>query len=290
MNPRFQPWQQQVEEAINTLLPAAASPPAQLHQAIRYALLNGGKRIRPMLTYASGELFGIEPQTLHPAAVAIEMIHAYSLVHDDLPAMDDDDLRRGQPTCHKAFTEATAILAGDALQALAFDTLAHADTPSETRLEWIRLLSRASGADGMVGGQMIDLEAEQQTLDDQALCAMHRKKTGALIRAAIRMGATPAQPDHNTIEQLNRYADAIGLAFQVQDDILDVEGESSVIGKPQGSDQQRGKSTFVTLYGLEGAKQQLQQLYQQALDVLSGFGSSAEALTELTHFIIRRDH
>lgn len=290
MNPRFQPWQQRVEAAITTVLPAAGSHPTQLYQAVHYAALNGGKRVRPILTYASGELLGVTPQQLDAAAVAIELIHAYSLVHDDLPAMDDDDLRRGKPTCHKQFDEATAILAGDALQTLAFETLAHADAPAETRLQWIQRLSVASGVNGMVGGQMIDLQAEQQTLDDHALRTMHRKKTGALIKAAILMGATPAQPDTKTVQQLSTFADSIGLAFQVQDDILDVEGDSAVLGKPQGSDQEQGKSTFVTLFGLEGAKQQLQQLHQQALDSLSSFGERNHALAEIANFIIQRDH
>ncbi len=290
MNPRFQQWQQRVEAAINTTLPATNTHPAQLHQAIHYALLNGGKRVRPMLTYASGELFDIDPQQLDPAAVAIEMIHAYSLVHDDLPAMDDDDLRRGKPTCHKQFDEATAILAGDALQTLAFETLSSADISTDIRLQWIQRLSAASGADGMVGGQMIDLLAEQQALDDGALRTMHRKKTGALIKASILMGATPAQADTQSIQQLEIFADSIGLAFQVQDDILDVEGESAIIGKPQGSDVEQGKSTFVTLFGVDGAKQQLQQLHQQALDSLSHFGTKSDSLTEIAHFIIQRDH
>ncbi len=290
MNPRFQQWQQRVETAINTTLPATDSHPTQLHQAMHYAVLNGGKRVRPMLIYASGELFDLNPQQLDAAAVAIEMIHAYSLVHDDLPAMDDDDLRRGKPTCHKQFDEATAILAGDALQALAFEALSSADASAEIRLQWIQQLSTASGADCMVGGQMIDLLAEQQALDSNALHTMHRKKTGALIKASILMGATPAQADHRAIQQLETFADSVGLAFQVQDDILDVEGESAVIGKPQGSDIEQGKSTFVTLFGLDGAKQQLQQLHQQALDSLSHFGTRGDGLVEITHFIIQRDH
>lgn len=290
MNPRFQQWQQRVEAAITHTLPAPDTQPQQLYRAMHYALLNGGKRVRPMLAYASGELLEISPQQIDPAAVAIEMIHAYSLVHDDLPAMDDDDLRRGKPTCHKAFSEATAILAGDALQSSAFETLSNADAPAAVRLQWVQQLSTASGAEGMVGGQMVDLEAEQQTLDIEALRTMHRKKTGALIRASVLMGATPAQADNTTLQQLTTFADAIGLAFQVQDDILDIEGESSVIGKPQGSDIAQGKSTFVSLFGVDGAKQQLQQLHQQALDSLSSLGGTGTALAEIAHFIIVRDH
>ena len=290
MNPRFQQWQLRVEDAIHNNLPSADTHPAQLYQAIHYALLNGGKRVRPMLAYASGELFGVAPEQIDPAAAAIEMVHAYSLVHDDLPAMDDDELRRGHPTCHKAFDEATAILAGDALQTLAFETLSCADATAEVRLQWIQQLTSSSGAEGMVGGQMIDLQAENETLDREALHTMHRKKTGALIRASVLMGATPAQPDEVALQQLHTFAESIGLAFQVQDDILDVEGESSIIGKPQGSDQALGKSTFVTLFGLDGAKQQLQQLHQQANESLSPFGKSATSLTEIADFIIQRNH
>lgn len=290
MNPHFQQWQQRVEATIQQCLPASDAEPAQLHRAIHYALLNGGKRVRPMLVYATAELFEITPSNVDPAAAAIEMIHAYSLVHDDLPAMDDDDLRRGQPTCHKAFDEATAILTGDALQTFAFEVLAHANLDAVTQLQWIQQLSQASGTAGMVGGQMIDLEAEQQTLNAEALRTMHRKKTGALIRASVLMGATPATPDAATQQQLETFAESIGLAFQVQDDILDVEGDSTTIGKPQGSDLAQGKSTFVTLFGLDGAKQQLQQLHQQARDSLSALNASNSGLAEITDFIIQRDH
>ncbi len=290
MNPRFHSWQQRIEEAIQQTLPAPDTHPERLHRAVHYALLNGGKRVRPMLAYASGELFDIAPEQISPAAVAIEMIHAYSLVHDDLPAMDDDDLRRGQPTCHKQFDEATAILAGDALQTYAFNTLSNADTSAKVRLQWVQQLAEASGASGMVGGQMIDLEAEHQTLNIDALRTMHRKKTGALIRASVLMGATPAQPDAKAAEQLHTFADSIGLAFQVQDDILDVEGDSAVIGKPQGSDLEQGKSTFVSLFGIDGAKQQLQQLHQQAMESLSALGAKSASLREIADFIIQRDH
>ncbi len=290
MNPRFQQWQLRAEETIEQCIPPATTHPARLHQAIHYALLNGGKRIRPMLAYATAELFEIDPATVDPAAAAIEMVHAYSLVHDDLPAMDDDDLRRGQPTCHKTFDEATAILAGDALQTLAFETLSSADHSAEIRLQWIQQLATASGADGMVGGQMIDLEAEQQSLNSDALCTMHRKKTGALIRASVLMGATPAEISTTDQAQLETFADRIGLAFQVQDDILDIEGESAIIGKPQGSDQAQGKSTFVSLYGLDGAKQQLQQLHQEALESLAAVDGKSSMLAEIADFIIQRNH
>jgi geranylgeranyl pyrophosphate synthase len=290
MSLRFHQWQRQAEEAILAATPAADAYPYPLHQAIHYALLNGGKRVRPMLVYATAELLGLSSQQVDPAAAAIEMIHAYSLVHDDLPAMDDDDLRRGKPTCHKAFDEATAILAGDALQALAFETLVRAAGAAQVRLRWIELLAEASGSAGMVGGQMIDLEAEQRTLDSDALQTMHRKKTGALIRASVMMGATPAEPDEETLHHLGTFADSIGLAFQVQDDILDVEGDSDTIGKPQGSDQVHGKSTFVTLYGIDGAKMELQKLHQQALQSLHALGQRSAGLIEIADFITQRHY
>ena len=289
MSSQFEIWHSWADEAILQATPPVTTQPERLHQAIHYVLFNGGKRIRPMLLYGTGALFETPAEILTAPAAAIEMIHAYSLVHDDLPAMDDDDLRRGHPTCHKAFDEASAILAGDALQTLAFQVLAQASVDSETRLQWIQLLAESSGSSGMVGGQMIDLEAEHQ-LSAEALRTMHQKKTGALIRASILMGASPAQPDSTTRERLTQFSQAIGLAFQVQDDILDIEGSSQVMGKPQGSDQQQGKSTFVTLFGIEGAKRELRQLYQQALDALVPFGQRADPLLEIANFIIQRNH
>ncbi len=290
MNARFLSWQQRVDREIQRYLPSGEHPPERLHQAIHYCLLGGGKRVRPMLVYAAAELFALNPEQVDAAAVAVEMVHTYSLIHDDLPAMDDDDLRRGRPTCHKAFDDATAILAGDGLQTLAFEALAGAAVPDEIRLQWILSLAQASGVDGMVGGQMMDLEAEQQSLDGDSLINMHQKKTGALIRASILMGAAPAKPDLETLGLLHIFADTIGLAFQVQDDILDVEGESSVIGKPQGSDIAQGKTTFVSLYGVDGAKQRLQQYHQQVRECLTQLGSGSGALAEIADFIIQRNH
>lgn len=290
MNSRFDAWRQRVEEMLLRSIPDATTNPSQLHQSIHYTLFNGGKRIRPILAYATGELFGIADEELDPVAAAVELIHAYSLVHDDLPAMDDDDLRRGKPTCHRAFDEATAILTGDALQTLAFQTLASAPTSEQVRLEWIRLLGQGSGSEGMIGGQMIDLEAEQRPLSDDELRTMHQKKTGALIRASILMGAAPANPEQSVREHLQQFADSIGLAFQVQDDILDIEGASETTGKPQGSDLERGKTTFVSLHGLDGAKRELLQLHQQAQEALALFGEHAEGLQQITDFIIQRDH
>ena len=287
MSNPFGAWQQRVEDALNQFIPATTTPPVRLHKAIHYTVFSGGKRVRPILVYATGELFGTSAEQLDYAAAAVELIHTYSLVHDDLPAMDDDDLRRGEPTCHRAFDEATAILVGDALQTLAFQTIANSTLSSDIRLNWINLLTTASGSEGMVGGQMIDLETVTESAE---LTTMHLMKTGALIRASILMGAAPGDPDQTTINRLERYADSIGLAFQVRDDILDIEGSSDVIGKPQGSDVEQKKSTFVSLFGMDGAKKQLQQLHQQTMDELSSFDNQADSLREVANFIIQRDH
>lgn len=287
MSTLFDVWQQRVEETLKQSIPAITTLPAQLHKAIHYTVFSGGKRVRPILVYATGELFNLSAEKLDKAAAAVELIHTYSLVHDDLPAMDDDDLRRGEPTCHRAFDEATAILVGDALQTLAFQALATSSLSSDIRLKWIQLLAAASGSEGMVGGQMIDLETVSRSAE---LTTMHLMKTGALIRASILLGATPGDPDQATTNQLITYADSIGLAFQVRDDILDIEGTSDITGKPQGSDLEQEKSTFVSLYGMDGAKKQLQQLHQQAIDSLSTFDGRADGLREIASFIIRRDH
>ncbi len=288
--PQFKIWQQRIEEVLESLLPKETSKPAILHQAMRYAVLGGGKRIRPILIYASGMALDVPPEQLDHAAAAVEMVHAYSLVHDDLPAMDNDDLRRGKPTCHKEFNEATAILAGDTLQTLAFETLVQADLNAEMRLQMVQILAEASGAQGMAGGQMMDLQATGHFVTGEALETMHRKKTGALLRACVRLGAVPAQPDTETLDNLEQYAAAIGFAFQIRDDILDVEGATEKIGKPQGSDAVQEKSTFVSLFGLEEAKTRLQQLHQQAQQSLSNFGEQAEPLREIANFIVQRDY
>lgn len=262
----------------------------RLYSAIRYSVINGGKRIRPVLTYASYEAFGTINTNVDAAAGAVELIHAYSLIHDDLPAMDDDDLRRGQPTCHRAFDEATAILAGDALQAMAFEWLCQAgQLQSETRLQMTALLARAAGPQGMVGGQAIDLGAVGQQLDQQHLEDMHRRKTGALIRASVQLGALATeQASQQQLAALNQYADCIGLAFQVQDDILDVEGNTDVLGKNHGADAARGKPTFPTLLGLEQAHQLAQSLSDQAIAALDGFGDNAQRLRQLARYIVER--
>lgn len=282
-----------VLEAYVTALPFADTP---LVQAMRHGSLLGGKRMRPYLVYASGQLFGLNLSNLDAPAAAIECIHAYSLIHDDLPAMDDDDLRRGQPTCHIKFGEANAILAGDALQTLAFSILADADMPdvaANDRLSMISELARASGVAGMCAGQALDLAAEGQHVDLPALELIHRHKTGALIRAAVRLGALAAgAPGRAALPLLDRYAQAIGLAFQVQDDILDVIGDTQTLGKRQGADQQLGKSTYPALLGLEGAQAKAKDLYLEAvaaLEELATHSYNTAPLLALARFVIERD-
>ncbi len=266
-------------------------------EAMRHGALLGGKRLRPFLVYATGQMFGLSLNNLDAPAAAVECIHAYSLIHDDLPAMDDDDLRRGQPTCHIKFGEANAILAGDALQTLAFSILADAPMPDvalRDRLAMISELAAASGVAGMCGGQSLDLEAEGKQIDLQALEQIHRHKTGALIRAAVRLGALAAGvPGRDALPLLDRFAAAIGLAFQVQDDILDVVGETEKIGKRQGSDQQLGKSTYPALLGLDSARSKAWDLYQEALAALASLETQSyntAPLRALASFIIERDN
>ena len=284
-------YRERVEAALERSLPAADARPQRLHQAMRYAVLGGGKRIRPVLVYAAGEALGAAPSALDAPACAVEFIHAYSLVHDDLPAMDDDDLRRGQPTCHKAFDEATAILAGDALQTLAFEILAcdpQMTVAAERRAHMIAVLARAAGSEGMVGGQAVDLMAVGEQLDREALEAMHSWKTGALIRAAVALGAEAADADGDSLTALDEYAKALGLAFQVRDDILDVEGDSAVTGKTQGADIARGKPTYPALLGLDGAKQVARQLHEQALESLSCLDQGADMLRWISAYLVDR--
>ena len=283
-----------VEAAIDAHLPDASLAPVTLHQAMRYAVLNGGKRVRAALVYMTGRALSAPDDRLEMPAVAVELIHAYSLVHDDLPCMDDDDLRRGQPTCHKAFDEATALLAGDALQTYAFELLT--STPSLTgadgpALAMVRTLSMASGPAGMAGGQAIDLGAvgKQLTLDE--LQHMHRCKTGALIKASVKLGAL-ANPDtsDNEFARLDAYAGAIGLAFQIQDDILDVIGDTEVLGKQQGADEALGKPTYPALVGLERAQAMAQEQHEIALTALADFDARADSLRWLSEYIVSRTH
>lgn len=289
---RVRDYQSRVEAALDSWLPAATTEPRTLHEAMRYAILGAGKRIRPILIYASGEAFGVPAEGLNGPAVAAEMIHGYSLIHDDLPAMDDDDLRRGRPTCHKAFDEATAILAGDALQALAFHVLAHdpaIPVGAAQRVRMIDTLAVASGSRGMAGGQAIDLAAVGRTLDLGELENMHRHKTGALIRAAVELGALCC-PDLNeeALAKLSVYAQRIGLAFQIQDDILDIESDTETLGKPQGSDLAHNKPTYPRLLGLDGAKVAAKRVHAEALEAIRGFDRRADGLRWVADYIVSR--
>ena len=263
-----------------------------ISQACSYVLTNGGKRIRPTLVYAAAQALGHKGHgtDLDHVACALEMIHTYSLVHDDLPAMDDDDLRRGRPSCHKAFNEATAILAGDALQAWAFELLA--DAPgfnAAQRVALIKSLAKAAGLQGMVGGQAMDIAATNSNVNLQQLQSMHAFKTGAIIRAALTMGGIAANASAEQLSALDTYGTHIGLAFQVVDDILDVEGNAETLGKTQGKDSKANKPTYVSLMGLDGAKKESQRLLQAALEALGKFGVSADSLRGLAHYIIARD-
>jgi len=261
---------------------------------MRYSVMNGGKRVRPLLAYAACEALGVPAEQANGAACAVELIHAYSLVHDDLPAMDDDDLRRGQPTTHKAFDEACAILAGDGLQSLAFSALLDprlSPQPDSIRLAMVQALAKAAGPAGMVGGQAIDLGSVGLKLDQQALEFMHRHKTGALIEASVRLGALASgHAEQAQLDALQTYAQAIGLAFQVQDDILDVESDTATLGKRQGADIARDKPTYPALLGLEAAKAYAIELRDQALDALQGLGENAEPLRALARYIVERRH
>jgi farnesyl diphosphate synthase len=286
-------WRAWAERCERTLERALSDEPALAHRlqaAMRHATLGGGKRMRPLLVYATGTALGADEAALDAPAAAVELIHAYSLVHDDLPAMDDDDLRRGRPTVHVAFDEATAILAGDALQALAFDLIAHAEVTPGQGIGMLRTLARASGARGLVGGQALDLDAVGQRLDVDGLRRMHAGKTGALIRAAVRLGALTAAADGPTLTCLDSYADALGLAFQVRDDILDIEGEAAVIGKTAGKDAANDKPTYPAILGLDASRVLLAELAQRMRDALAGFRGDPRELQRLADFAIARTH
>ena len=286
--------QTRVEAALTQRLPAENILPNKLHQAMRYSVLNGGKRMRPMLTYATGSVLGISPDALDAVACAVECIHVYSLIHDDLPAMDDDDLRRGKPTCHVAFDEATAILAGDGLQTLAFELLAHdasIQVSAQNRLQMITSLARASGSLGMVGGQAIDLESVGRMLTLPELENMHIHKTGALIRASVILATLAKEGvDEEAVKRLDNYAKCIGLSFQVKDDILDEESDTATLGKTQGKDKDNNKPTYPALLGLSGAKEKAQELHEKAIENLAYFAVQADLLRNLSLYIIQRDH
>ncbi|MCJ1884703.1 (2E,6E)-farnesyl diphosphate synthase [Pseudomonas sp. LA21] len=284
--------QARVDAALETLFVAPREELTRIYAAMRYSVVNGGKRVRPLLAYAACEALGGELERADGAACAVELIHAYSLVHDDLPAMDDDDLRRGQPTTHIAFDEACAILAGDGLQTLAFEVIGNAQLnpqDAQTRLDMLLILTRAAGSAGMVGGQAIDLESVGRKIDQAALETMHRHKTGALIEASVQLGALASgRVGAADLEALSRYARAVGLAFQVQDDILDVESDTTTLGKTQGKDQANDKPTYPALLGLDAAKAYALTLRDQALAALEGFGDSAEPLRALARYIVDR--
>lgn len=281
-----------VEQALERCLPAAALLPAHLHEAMRYAALEGGKRIRPLLVYATGAALGVAPDTLDGPACAVELIHAYSLVHDDLPAMDNDALRRGKPSCHKAYGEATALLVGDALHSLAFHVLAHdaaMTVDALARLKMIEALAFAAGSRGMAGGQAIDLAAVGQHMELPDLELMHIHKTGALIRASVMLGALSKTGIDNALQQhLDHYAKCIGLAYQIRDDILDVEGDTASLGKFAGADHALNKPTYPALLGLARAKQMADELHDEALESLAPMGESAALLRALLSYLTGR--
>jgi farnesyl diphosphate synthase len=289
-------WQpvflERVEGVLLRVLPPPEQEPARLHQAMRYAALGEGKRIRPLLVYATGSAIGVGPASLDAPAAAVELIHAYSLVHDDLPAMDDDDLRRGRPTTHRAFDEATAILAGDALQVLAFDLLASEPMPGvgdPGRIEMIRLLARASGTAGMAGGQAMDLAATGRRLQPRQIEEMHERKTGALMRAAVLIAcAANSQLSGEKRDALDRYGRAIGLCFQIVDDLLDVLGDPAVTGKVAGSDALRGKPTYPAIAGVAAARTRARGLAEEGVAALGGFGPEAAALREFAADLVQR--
>jgi farnesyl diphosphate synthase len=287
---RSSAWTLRVEAALERALPSPRSQPQRLHAAMRHAAMAGGKRMRPLLVYAAGTLFDADESQLDAPASAVELIHSYSLVHDDLPAMDDDDLRRGQPTVHIAFDEATAILAGDALQTLAFEVLAQAGAPAALRVEWLATLAAATGAAGMCGGQALDIDATGASQALEALQRMHALKTGALIRAAVRMGAATGAADADALAQLDRFAAALGLAFQVRDDILDVEASSEQLGKTAGKDAAQAKSTYPALLGMAGAKAKLDELASVMQTALAPFGPRADSLKALGELAINRSY
>ncbi|MEJ6591095.1 MAG: polyprenyl synthetase family protein [SAR86 cluster bacterium] len=283
-------YQQRIQERLDTYL-QDDQVPSSLLAAMRYAVFNGGKRIRPSLIYMTSTALGASLEAADKTACAIEMIHCYSLIHDDLPCMDDDDLRRGQPTVHIQFDEATAILAGDALQAYAFELIAGDTALSpNTRLDVIRILAKAAGPAGMVGGQALDLAAEAKQISHLELETMHRRKTGDLISACLAAGARIGGADPATEQALIDYGYALGLAFQVRDDILDHTGDTQVLGKPSGSDQGNAKSTFISTHGLTAASAQLDALHRTAIEALKPLGKTGTPLIALADFIARRDH
>ena len=320
--PAFSAWTQRTEAALHNALPDPCTAPQRLHAAMRHAVLNGGKRMRPLLVYATGTALGASDDALDAAAAAVELIHCYSLVHDDLPAMDDDALRRGQPTVHVAFDDATAILAGDALQALAFDVLANAPQDPPQRVAMLAELARAAGVAGMCGGQALDIDAtgtsakakgakegqnhvfgrsdstdgdsrpknDSDPLSLAELERLHALKTGALLRCAVRLGALAANADAHQRAALDHYADALGLAFQIRDDLLDIEGDAATLGKTAGKDLAQDKATFPALLGMDASRARLQELARTMQSALDHLDADTQALAALAHKVIHRSH
>ena len=288
----FERIQQEVDSAFDAFLPVPDDTRAPLIEAMRYAAIGGGKRVRPLLVVATAELFGVGRNAAINAGCAVEAIHAYSLIHDDLPCMDDDDLRHGKPTLHKAFDEAVAVLAGDCLHALAFDILTQADTSTDpfVRAELVATLARASGHDGMAGGQMMDIVSEEEEYDLRQVTRLQQLKTGALLAASVEMGAILGRVPPEGRTHLRAYARDIGLAFQIADDLLDVEGDEEKAGKALRKDEVQGKQTFVTLMGREQARTQAEMLVDQAGRHLASYGEEARLLVDLAHFVVKRDH
>ncbi|MEZ4598991.1 MAG: polyprenyl synthetase family protein [Syntrophotaleaceae bacterium] len=283
---------QKVDAALDRFLPAEDTLPQKLHQAIRYSVFAGGKRIRPILMMSACQAVGGDAGRVLPAACAMEMIHTYSLIHDDLPAMDDDDFRRGRPTCHKVYGEALAILAGDALLTEAFRLLSSPPeqdkVPGATVCRVLNIIALAAGSKGMVGGQVVDMESEGRDIDLPTLEYIHTRKTGALILASVQAGALLGGAGSESFEALSDYAEAAGLAFQVADDILDIVGDQAVLGKDVGSDAARGKATYPALLGLETARERARELRDLAIEALCGFDHRADPLREIAHYIVNR--
>ncbi len=291
---QLEAWRVRMEDALAARLPQSEVIPKRLHDAMRYSVLGGGKRIRPALVFATARAVGLTEDDVEAAACAIEMVHVYSLVHDDLPAMDDDDMRRGRPTCHKAYDEATALLVGDALQPLAFQLLARdSKLPASPtiRLKLIDTLAEAIGTFGMAGGQAIDLAVQGTRLDIGQVEDMHARKTGAVIRASVLMAAECAPPlEPKLYPALSRYADAVGLAFQIQDDLLDVTGDASMLGKATGADSERAKPTHPAIIGIPASQQRVRLLHTQAINALAPFGARADCLRSLAHWLLSRQY
>ena len=290
---RIEDYMNKIDGYLESILPIKTIPPTDLHEAMHYAVMTGGKRMRPLLVYATGETLGIDSDYLTPPAAAIELLHCFSLVHDDLPSMDDDDLRRGKPSVHVAFSEATAILAADALQALAFHVLATAPIyhdQGDIRIKLITLIAEAAGTTGMTGGQALDLASENQLLDQAQLEHMYRLKTGKLLRACV-LSVVYCDHSNNPEQQhaLERFIDVMGIAFQIKDDVLDIEGATETLGKPTGSDANKTKATYPGLFGLEQSKQRINTLLEESFALLENFDNRADGLRYLSKMIVERD-